>query len=135
MRGVLLISCITFACAHQARQPPLGGWQELRSEHFRLQTDLSPSASRVTLQRLETLRSALQTAWIVREGTPHTAVVVLRVQANLVAAVGRCEEALETARRAWGVLPHRAPPELVDAVERDLDLIRGSCSHVQAPAR
>jgi hypothetical protein len=85
MRGVLLISCIMFACAHQARPPPLSGWQQLRSEHFRVQTDLSPSAARVTLERMETLRSALQTAWMVPEDTPDTAdVVVLGETAELL---------------------------------------------------
>jgi hypothetical protein len=59
--------------------------------------------------------------------------VVLRVQANLLAAAGRCDEGLESARRAQGVLPHRAPPELVAAVHRDLDLIARSCSRAQGP--
>jgi Flp pilus assembly protein TadD len=61
--------------------------------------------------------------------------VVFRVQANLLAAVGRCEEALDRTRRAQEVLPHRAPPELVDAVQHDLELIRGKCSRAQAAAR
>ena len=85
MRGVLLISCITFACAHQARPPPLAGWEELRSDHFRLQTDLSPSAARVTLERLETLRSALQTEWMVPADASDTAdVLILAETAELL---------------------------------------------------
>ena len=76
MRGVLLIVCIT-GCVHQARTPPLAGWKELRSEHFRLKTDLPPPAARTTLGRLETLRTALQSAWMVPGDTPDTADVVV----------------------------------------------------------
>ena len=64
MRGVLLIGCITVGCAHSARSPPLTGWEELRSQHFRLKSDLPPPAARLTLGRLETLRIALQSAWM-----------------------------------------------------------------------
>ena len=77
MRGALLITCITVACAHQARPPPLSGWEELRSEHFRLRTDLPPAAARETLGRLETLRAALQSAWMVPGDTPDSADVVV----------------------------------------------------------
>src|SRR5690348_13241730 len=77
MRGVLLIGCIAFGCAHSARPPPLTGWKELRSDHFRLKTDLPLPAARVTLGRLETLRAALQSAWMVPGDTPDSAEVVV----------------------------------------------------------
>jgi tetratricopeptide (TPR) repeat protein len=77
MRGVLLIVCITVGCAHSPRSPPLTGWEELRSQHFRLKTDLPPAAARVTLGRLETLRTALQSAWLVPGDTPDRADVVV----------------------------------------------------------
>src|SRR5690242_11738712 len=77
MRGVLLIGCITVGCAHSARPPPLTGWEELRSGHFRLTTDLPPAAARITLGRLETLRAALQSSWMVPGDTPDTADVVV----------------------------------------------------------
>ena len=77
MRGVLLLSCLSIACAHRPRPPPLTGWQELRSDHFRLRTDLAPDAARLTLQRLETLRAALQSAWMAPGDTPDTAEVIV----------------------------------------------------------
>ncbi len=60
---------------------------------------------------------------------------MFRVEANLLAAVGRCEEALDAAQRALNVLPHRAPLELVAAVHRDQALIGSSCSRGTAPVR
>ncbi|HEY3585896.1 MAG TPA: hypothetical protein VGK85_02035, partial [Myxococcaceae bacterium] len=91
------------------------------------------SASAVEQARTGQARAALQTIGHAVSLAPWSP-VVLRVQANLLAAVGRCDEALDTARRARGVLPHRAPPELVEAVQRDLELIRSKCSHAQGPA-
>src|SRR5215469_13650057 len=70
--AVLLVS----GCAH-TRPPPTEGWRELSSTHFRLRTDLSESSARATLEKLETLRSALQTAWMVPADTPDTADVVV----------------------------------------------------------
>src|SRR5262244_3012440 len=59
MRGVflgscILVSCIAVSCAHTAptaSPPPLTGWRELRSEHFRLRTDLPEDAARETLRK------------------------------------------------------------------------------------
>ncbi|HET9158694.1 MAG TPA: hypothetical protein VFN91_18610, partial [Myxococcaceae bacterium] len=58
MRGVLLITCLIVACAHQERatSPPIEGWRELTSAHFRLRTDLPEDSARSTLEKLETLR-------------------------------------------------------------------------------
>jgi hypothetical protein len=120
MRGVLLISCITFACAHQARPPPLAGWQELQSEHFRLQTDLSPSAARVTIERLETLRSALQAAWLVPADTSDTADVLIFVETA----------ELLTFTDWLGVSSVSGSRPLIVTAD-----IRGKCAHAQAPAR
>ncbi|HVP61468.1 MAG TPA: hypothetical protein VMT11_12960 [Myxococcaceae bacterium] len=77
MRGTLVAICLVLACAHQPRPPPLAGWHELRSDHFRLRTDLTPDAARLTLERLEVLRAAVQSAFTVPGDTPDTADVVV----------------------------------------------------------
>jgi tetratricopeptide (TPR) repeat protein len=122
-----------FACAHQARPPPLSGWQELRSEHFRVQTDLSPSAARGTLERLETLRSALQTAWAVPEDTSDTAdVVVLGETAELLtftdwlglSSVSGSRPLIVTAALSTGALEDPLPNTTVLAHELTHVLVR-----------
>ncbi len=77
MRGTLVATCLVLACAHQPRPPPLSGWHELRSEHFRLRTDIAPGAARLTLERLETLRAAVRSAWAAPGDTPDTADAVV----------------------------------------------------------
>ena len=79
MRSLLLSTLLLVGCAHGPRSPPLTGWQELRSDHFRLQTDLPPDDARTTIERLETLRAALETAWSEPQDTPgKTEAIVLR---------------------------------------------------------
>ena len=77
MRGLLVATCVVLACAHQPRPPPLTGWRELRSTHFRLRTDLPEDSARTTLKKLETLRAALQSAWMAPGDTPDTAEVIV----------------------------------------------------------
>jgi hypothetical protein len=81
MVGLLLVGC-----AHDPRPPPLDGWRELHSSHFLLRTDLPAADARMTLERLETLRAALQSVWSEADeadapGT--TAAIVLRDRAEL----------------------------------------------------
>ncbi|HEY1906350.1 MAG TPA: hypothetical protein VGG91_09920, partial [Myxococcaceae bacterium] len=63
MRAILMVGLLLFACAHDPRPPQLDGWRELRSSHFVLRTDLPATDARITLERLETLRAALQSVW------------------------------------------------------------------------
>jgi tetratricopeptide (TPR) repeat protein len=85
MRQVLLITCITVACAHPGpRAPPVEGWRELTSPHFRLRTDLPEDSARWTLEKLETLRWWLQAAWSTGGDSPGTTrAIVLDAPAEL----------------------------------------------------
>ena len=84
MRVLWIGSWLVLACAHPPRAPEVSGWRELRSAHFRLQTDLSLTDARTTLDRLETLRAALETAWAGGGDTPgSTRAIVLHDPAEL----------------------------------------------------
>jgi len=85
MRGVLLIGCMTVACAHRAVVPPPStGWGELRSRHFRLRTDLPEGSARTTLEKLESVRWWLQSAWATGGDSPGTTrAIVLAKPAEL----------------------------------------------------
>lgn len=85
MRALLATVLLLVGCTHVAsRPPPLSGWRELRSLHFRLRTNLPAADARTTIERLETLRAALQTAWSDAEDTPgSTEAIVLRERAEL----------------------------------------------------
>src|SRR5678816_2150373 len=73
MRGLLIVTCLALACAHQGpRPPPLTGWRELQSSHFRLRTNLPEDSARSTLETLETLRWWLQAAWSTGGDSPGT---------------------------------------------------------------
>jgi hypothetical protein len=81
MSGLLLVGC-----AHDPRPPPVTGWHELRSAHFVLRTDLPAPDARITLERLETLRAALQSVWSEADDadTPGTTqAIVLRDRSEL----------------------------------------------------
>ena len=70
---LLLASLLVVGCAHKARAPPpLTGWRELRSTHFRLRTDLPEGSARTTLEKLESLRWWLQAAWSTGGDSPGT---------------------------------------------------------------
>ena len=84
MRALLVAILVCTGCAHPPRAPPLTGWRALRTPHLRLRTDLPPSDARTTVEQLETLRAALQTAWSEAEETPGmTEAIVLRDDAEL----------------------------------------------------
>jgi tetratricopeptide (TPR) repeat protein len=71
-------------CAHDPRPPPVQGWRELRSAHFRLRTDLPEADARTTLEKLETLRWWLQSAWSTGGDSPGTSnAIVLDQPAEL----------------------------------------------------
>ncbi|MGZ6081644.1 MAG: hypothetical protein ACXWK4_12580, partial [Myxococcaceae bacterium] len=79
---------LAVGCAHAPplapHRPPLTGWRTLRTAHVRLRTDLPSADARTTVERLEVLRAALQTAWFVPEETPGTTeAIVLRDGAEL----------------------------------------------------
>src|SRR5215472_4722772 len=77
MRLLLLAALLFFGCAH-SRPPPVDGWRELTSPHFRLRTDLPEGSARTTLEKLETLRWWLQSAWSTGGDSPGvTQAVVL----------------------------------------------------------
>jgi len=63
VRATLIVVLLLVGCAHDPRPPQLDGWRELRSTHFVLRTDLAAPDARITLERLETLRAALQSVW------------------------------------------------------------------------
>ena len=62
MRLLLPAALLFFGCAHPG-SPPVDGWRELTSPHFRLRTDLPEGSARTTLEKLEMLRWWLQSAW------------------------------------------------------------------------
>jgi tetratricopeptide (TPR) repeat protein len=84
MRALLLATLVCIGCAHPPRAPPLTGWRALHTPHLRLRTDLPPADARTTVEQLETLRAALQTAWSEAEETPGLIeAIVLRDGAEL----------------------------------------------------
>jgi hypothetical protein len=84
MRALFLATLVCTGCAHPPRAPPLTGWRALHTPHLRLRTDLPPADARTTVEQLETLRAALQTAWSEAEETPGvTEAIVLRDGAEL----------------------------------------------------
>ena len=84
MRRLLFGTCLVLACAHRVQRPPLEGWRELRSPHFRLRTDLAEESARSTLEKLETLRWWIQAAWSTGGDSPGTTnAIVLAEQAEL----------------------------------------------------
>jgi len=84
MRPLLLAAVVLLGCAHDPAPPPVQGWRELRSAHFRLRTDLPEGSARSTLAKLETLRWWLQTAWSTGGDSPGTTqAIVLRDPAEL----------------------------------------------------
>ncbi len=88
MRASWVATLLAVGCAHAPppapRPPPLTGWRTLRTAHVRLRTDLPSADARTTVERLEVLRAALQTAWFVPEETPGTTeAIVLRDGAEL----------------------------------------------------
>ncbi len=86
MRPFLLAALLALGCAHRPRSPPLDGWRELRSPHFRLRTDLPAADARTTIERLETLRAALQSVWSdadAADAPGTTLAIVLRDRAEL----------------------------------------------------
>jgi hypothetical protein len=132
MRGVLLIGFITVGCAHSARPPPLTGWRELRSRHFRLRTDLPEGSARTTLEKLESLRWWLQAAWSTGGDSPGTTqAIVLASPPELrtfteimgLATTSREGPMLVTAGFE-GLLGDRSPPRSLLAHEIGHDLIR-----------
>jgi len=83
MRLLLFAALLCFGCAH-SRPPPIEGWRELTSTHFRLRTDLPEGAARTTLDKLETLRWWLQSAWSTGGDSPGvTQAIVLAQPAEL----------------------------------------------------
>ncbi len=88
MRASWVTTLLAVGCAHAPppppRPPPLTGWRTLRTAHVRLRTDLPSADARTTIERLEVLRAALQTAWSLPEETPGTTeAIVLRDGAEL----------------------------------------------------
>ena len=71
MRPLLFAALLSLGCAH-AWPPPIEGWRELDSAHFRLRTDLPEDSARRTLEKLETLRWLLQAAWSTGGDSPGT---------------------------------------------------------------
>jgi len=64
MRALTFAAVLLAGCAHRAvTAPPTTGWRELRSRHFRLRTDLPNGSARATLEKLESVRGWLQSAW------------------------------------------------------------------------
>ena len=82
---LLLASLLVVGCAHKAVvPPPLTGWRELRSRHFQLRTDLSEGSARTTLEKLESVRWWLQSAWATGGDSPGTTrAIVLAKPAEL----------------------------------------------------
>jgi hypothetical protein len=86
VRAILITGLLLVGCAHDPRPPRLDGWRELRSTHFVLRTDLPAPDARITLERLETLRAALQSVWSEADDADvpgTTRAIVLRDQAEL----------------------------------------------------
>jgi hypothetical protein len=84
VRPFLLAALLTLGCAHDPRPPPVHGWRELRSTHFRLRTDLPEGDARTTLEKLETLRWWLQASWSTGGDSPGTSnAIVLDQPAEL----------------------------------------------------
>jgi hypothetical protein len=134
MRGLLIVACLALACAHQRpRPPPLTGWRELRSAHFRLRTNLPEGSARSTLEKLETLRWWLQAAWSTGGDSPGTTeAIVLSDPAELasftpspgIATISRDGPLLVTAGQPEGFLGDRSPAADLLAHEVAHELIR-----------
>jgi hypothetical protein len=134
MRGLLIVTCLALACAHQGpRPPPLTGWRELQSSHFRLRTNLPEDSSRSTLEKLETLRWWLQAAWSTGGDSPGTTeAIVLSDPAELagftpspgIATISRDGPLLVTAGQPEGFLGDRSPAANLLAHEVAHELIR-----------
>ncbi|MBF5044992.1 hypothetical protein FGE12_21500 [Aggregicoccus sp. 17bor-14] len=97
-RSLLALSLAALAsgCAIAPRNdcPQLKGpaWQELRSEHFQLRTDLDPKDAQAALVRFEQFRSALLNAWGAGYRPPGVVdVVVFAKPSELEAIYGRDE--------------------------------------------
>jgi len=104
-RTLLLLSlcALVSGCAGIAPRndcPSLKGpaWQELRSEHFRLRTDLEPEDAQAALVRFEQFRSALLLAWGTYRPPGLVDVVVFAKPSELEAIYGRDEHG----RVIWG---------------------------------
>ena len=131
MRPFLLAALLILGCAHDPRAPPVQGWRELRSTHFRLRTDLPEHPARTTLEKLETLRWWLQAAWSTGGDSPGVSnAIVLDQPAELrtfttmpgIATTARDGPLLVTAgtetvfgdRSPWvQILAHEAAHELI----------------------
>ena len=85
MRALMLAGVLLVGCAHTAATtPPTTGWRELRSRHFQLRTDLPEGSARTTLEKLESVRWWLQSAWATGDDSPGTTrAIVLTKPAEL----------------------------------------------------
>jgi hypothetical protein len=73
MRALALAGTMLAGCAHtRVVPPPTTGWRELRSRHFRLRTDLPEGSAQRTLEKLESVRWWLQSAWATGGDSPGT---------------------------------------------------------------
>src|SRR5215469_14808965 len=131
MLRFLAAAAFLIGCASGPRPPPLEGWRELRSAHFRLRTDLPEEPARSTLESLETLRWWLQAAWSTGGDSPgSTDALVLRDAAELetftsitgLATTAREGPLLVIAGSAW-TLGSSAPSTRVLAHEVGHELI------------
>jgi len=136
MRHPFLAALLVLGCAHrhEPRPPPLQGWTELRSTHFRLRTDMPPDSARETLEKLEHLRLWLQAAWSTGGDSPgSTNTIVLDDAAELwtfmhvpgTATTTRQGPIIVTAGNGGWLLPgERSPEQQLLAHEVAHDLIR-----------
>jgi hypothetical protein len=71
LRTLVIAGVLLTGCAHlRVEPPPTSGWRELRSRHFRLRTDLPEGSARKTLEKLESVRWWLQSAWATGGDSP-----------------------------------------------------------------
>ncbi len=78
----LAVALTVVACAHGPRPIEPSAWRELKSEHFRLRTDLPAEDARQTMVALENVRAALLSVWHRDSGAP-IAVVQLADRAEM----------------------------------------------------
>ena len=133
MRALMLAGLVVVGCAHtRVVPPPTSGWRELRSRHFQLRTDLPESSARATLEKLESVRWWLQSAWATGGDSPGTtrAIVLasppeLRTFTDIVGLATTTREGPLLVTTGYeGVMGDRSPALPVLAHEVGHELIR-----------
>jgi hypothetical protein len=133
LRALMLVGVLLVGCAHtRVVPPPTTGWRELRSRHFRLRTDLPEGSARTTLQKLESVRWWLQSAWATGGDSPGTTQAIILASPAELRTFNEMVGAATTSREGpllvtagfEGLLGDRSPALSILAHEVAHELIR-----------